>query len=164
MFIIAVIIACIIAVYINKKRILNNLDTDVLSENLKRIDIVLNMEKPIDEFKTIQLVSINNDNSATIKVLRSGNVLTTKSGRFFKGQDFGYRGWNFFVFIHLAPGCFFMVRFFFAFCHNSLLFNRNWCIFNSGIKDYDICWFDSFILSIVPGVDNFHNGITCFQV
>jgi len=91
-FIIAVIIVCIIAVYINKKRILNNLDTEVLSENLKRIDIVLNMEKPIDEFKIIQLVSINNDNSATIKVLRSGNVLTTKSGRFFKGQDFGYYG------------------------------------------------------------------------
>jgi len=92
MFIIAIIIACIIAVYINKERILNNLDTDVRSGDLKRIDIVLNMEEPIDEFKTIQLVSINNDNSVTIKVLRSGNILTTKSGRFFKGRDFGHYG------------------------------------------------------------------------
>ena len=91
-FIIVIILLCIIAVYVNKKRILNNLDTDVTSGKLRRIDLVLNMQEPIDEFKTIQLVSINNDNSATVKVLRSGNILTTKSNSFFKGRDFGNYG------------------------------------------------------------------------
>ncbi len=91
-FIIVIILLCIIAVYVNKKRVLNNLDTDVTSGKLRRIDLVLNMQEPIDEFKTIQLVSINNDNSATVKVLRSGNILTTKSNSFFKGRDFGNYG------------------------------------------------------------------------
>ncbi len=91
-FIIVIILLCIFAVYMNKKRVLNNLDTDVTSGKLRRIDLVLNMQEPIDEFKTIQLVSINNDNSATVKVLRSGNILTTKSNSFFKGRDFGNYG------------------------------------------------------------------------
>ena len=89
---IIVILLCIFAVYINKKRVLNNLEKDVTSGKLRRIDFVLNMEEPIDEFKTIQLVSINNDNSATIKVLRSGNILAAKSNSFFKGRDFGNYG------------------------------------------------------------------------
>ena len=90
--IIVIILLCIFAVYVNKKRVLNNLDTDVTSGKLRRIDLVLNMQEPIDEFKTIQLVSINNDNSATVKVLRTGNILTTKSNSFFKGRDFGNYG------------------------------------------------------------------------
>jgi hypothetical protein len=91
-FIIVIILLCTIAVCVNKKSVLNNLDTDVTSGKLRRIDLVLNMQEPIDEFKTIQLVSINNDNSATVKVLRSENILTTKSNSFFKGRDFGNYG------------------------------------------------------------------------
>jgi len=92
-FISAIVILCIImAVAVNKKRVLNNLDSDILSGKLKRIEIVLNMAVPIDEFETIKLVSINSANSATIKVLKSGIILTAKSNSFFKGSDFGNYG------------------------------------------------------------------------
>jgi hypothetical protein len=92
-YIIVIILLCIIvAVYVNKKRVLNNLDADITSGKLRRVDLALNMEEPIDELETIQLVSINNVNSATIKVLGSGNILTTKSNSFFKGGDFGNYG------------------------------------------------------------------------
>lgn len=92
-FISAIVLLCIIiAVSVNKKRVFNNLDRDIILGKLRRIEIVLNMREPIDEFKTIQLVSINSTNSVTIKVLKSGNMLTTKSNSFFKGRDFGNYG------------------------------------------------------------------------
>jgi len=50
------------------------------------------MAAPVDEFETIKLVSINSAHSATIKVLKSGNILTAKSNGFFKGSDFGNYG------------------------------------------------------------------------
>ena len=50
------------------------------------------MAVPVDEFETIKLVSINSANSATIKVLKSGTILTGKCNGFFKGSDFGNYG------------------------------------------------------------------------
>lgn len=73
-------------------RVKNNINSDVAAGKLIQIEFNLNKDKPFNELKTVQYISVNNDNSATIKVLRSGNVLTTKKNTYFKGDDFGKYG------------------------------------------------------------------------
>jgi hypothetical protein len=52
----------------------------------------LSLNHPFDENQTIELISINEDESATIRTLYSDDTLTAKPSEYFVGKDFGTFG------------------------------------------------------------------------
>ena len=52
----------------------------------------LSLNNPFDEIRTIELIAINDDGSATIRTLRSDEKLTAKPSEYFVGEDFGSFG------------------------------------------------------------------------
>jgi len=52
----------------------------------------LSHNHPIDEAQTVELISINEDESATIRTLYSDDTLTAKPSEYFVGKDFGTFG------------------------------------------------------------------------
>ena len=52
----------------------------------------VSLKHPFDESQTIELISINEDESATIRTLNSNETLTAKPSEYFIGKDFGSFG------------------------------------------------------------------------
>jgi hypothetical protein len=52
----------------------------------------VSINHPLDERQTMELISINEDGSATIRTLYSDETLTAKPSEYFIGKDFGSFG------------------------------------------------------------------------
>jgi hypothetical protein len=52
----------------------------------------ISLKYPFDENHTIELISINEDKSATIRTLLSDETLTAKPSEYFIGEDYGTFG------------------------------------------------------------------------
>ncbi len=52
----------------------------------------VSINNPLDENQTMELISINEDGSATIKTLRSHETLTARPSEYFVGEAFGSFG------------------------------------------------------------------------
>ena len=55
-------------------------------------DFTIGKNIPKDENAIVEFISVNKDGTATIKTLRTGEVLTAKPKLYFVGKDFGAYG------------------------------------------------------------------------
>ncbi len=76
-------------VFIKKKKILR--ESGLAGKTFART-FMLSSNYPIDEMQTMELISINDDGSATIRTLLSDERLTAKPSEYYVGEDFGSFG------------------------------------------------------------------------
>jgi hypothetical protein len=70
----------------NQKKALQ--ESDLTGRIITR-NLTVTHRDPIDERQVIEFISINENNSATIRTLRSNETLTAKPSEYFIGKDFG---------------------------------------------------------------------------
>ena len=67
------------------------LESDLTGRIFSR-SFTISLNRPFDENQTIELISINEDESVTIRTLFSDEKLTAKPSEYFIGEDFGSFG------------------------------------------------------------------------
>lgn len=77
-------------VFYNKKK--KGLRESDLTGRIFSRTFTVSLNHPLDESQTIELISINEDESATIRTLYSDETLTAKPSEYFIGKDFGSFG------------------------------------------------------------------------
>jgi hypothetical protein len=63
-----------------------------LTGNIKHRDITISRSKPLDDDGKIEFVSVNGNGTATIKLVISGEILTTKPMGYFRSERYGLHG------------------------------------------------------------------------
>jgi hypothetical protein len=87
----ALIILCIIGyVFFIKKK--NELRESGFTGKVFSRTFTVSLNHPLDKNQTMELISVNDDGSATIRSLYSNEILTAKPSEYFIGEDFGSFG------------------------------------------------------------------------
>ena len=77
-------------VFYNRKK--KGLRESGLTGGILSRTFTVSLNHPFDENQTIELISINEDESATIRTLFSDETITAKPAGYFIGEDFGSFG------------------------------------------------------------------------
>ena len=63
-----------------------------LTGNIQHRDITISRSKPLDDDGKMEFISVNRNGTATIKLVLSGEILTTKPMGYFRSERYGSRG------------------------------------------------------------------------